>query len=64
MRSQLVTDDSLHNSYHRACAKSASATRPIPGNAAALDDRIAPNERRPQKYGTLFDQDARDEMGP
>ena len=33
-------------------------------HAAYLDDRIAYNERRPQKYGTQFDWDANGEMNP
>ena len=33
-------------------------------HAAYLDDRIAYNERRPQKYGTQFDWDASGEMSP
>jgi hypothetical protein len=33
-------------------------------HAACLDDRIAFNERRPQKYGTQFDWDERGEMSP
>ena len=33
-------------------------------HAAYLDDRIAYNERRPQKYGTQFDWDANGEMSP
>ena len=35
-----------------------------PTHAAYLDDRIAYNERRPQKYGTQFDWDANGEMSP
>lgn len=34
------------------------------GHLARLDDRIAFNERRPQRYGTLFDWDARGELSP
>ena len=33
-------------------------------HAAYLDDRIAFNERRPQKYGTQFDWDEHGEMSP
>ena len=33
-------------------------------HAAYLDDRIAFNERRPQKYGTQFDWDAHGNMSP
>ena len=33
-------------------------------HAAYLDDRIAFNERRPQKYGTQFDWDERGQMSP
>jgi len=35
-----------------------------PRHAAYLDDRIAFNERRPQKYGTQFDWDENGEMSP
>jgi len=35
-----------------------------PIEAARLEDRIAFNERRPQRYGTLFDWDAAGEMSP
>ena len=35
-----------------------------PKHAAYLDDRIAFNERRPQKYGTQFDWDQNGEMSP
>lgn len=35
-----------------------------PKHAAYLDDRIAFNERRPQKYGTQFDWDEQGEMSP
>ena len=33
-------------------------------HAACLDDRIAYNERRPQKYGTQFDWDENGQMSP
>ena len=33
-------------------------------HAACLDDRIAYNERRPQKYGTQFDWDKKGRMSP
>jgi hypothetical protein len=33
-------------------------------HAARLDDRIAFNERRPQKYGTQFDWDEKGRMSP
>src|SRR5688572_2807897 len=35
-----------------------------PQHAAYLEDRIAFNERRPQKFGTQFDWDERGEMSP
>ena len=35
-----------------------------PRHAAYLEDRIAFNERRPQKYGTQFDWDEHGEMSP
>jgi hypothetical protein len=35
-----------------------------PQHAAYLEDRIAFNERRPQKYGTQFDWDENGEMSP
>src|SRR6185503_11336500 len=35
-----------------------------PRHAAYLEDRIAFNERRPQKFGTQFDWDERGEMSP
>jgi hypothetical protein len=54
--------------FQRRCLKlieeAAARGDADPGHAACLDDRIAYNERRPQKYGTQFDWNEAGEMAP